>query len=137
MEWVLLKTLVSLAAVLGLMGLVVAFMKRFVYGRRRRGNAPVEVEILGSRVLQPKRSVFVLRVLDAVIVVGSSEEGLQTLARVGDRRSRELLEQLAPAPAAADPVPEPARPSLQAFSGVLRQALASAWRNGAPTGGKA
>lgn len=137
MEWVLLKTLASLAAVLGLMGLVVAFMKRYVYGRRRRGNAPVEVEILGSRVLQPKRSVFVLRVLDAVIVVGSSEEGLQTLARVGDRRSRELLEHLAPVAAGAEAPAAMPRAPLQAFSGILRQAVAAAWRGGEATGGKA
>jgi flagellar biogenesis protein FliO len=137
MGWLLVKTVLSLLAVVGLMGVVMVVMKRFVYGRSRKASAAVEVELLGSRVLQPKRSVFVLRVLDAVFVVGSSEEGLQTLARIGDSRSRALLDDLL-----ARDAEEPRRANMPAgavssFAGMLGTLMGSKVRAGEAAGGKA
>ncbi len=87
MEWILVKTLLSLGAVIGLMVGLVFLLKKYVYAGRVGSSSSVEIGVLGHRVLQPKRSVYVLKVLNKVIVVGSSEQGLQTLAEVTDAES--------------------------------------------------
>lgn len=84
MEWLFVKTLLSLAAVLGLMFVLVYFMRKFMLGGRARTAARVDIEILGQKGLHPKRSVVVLRVLGKVMVVGMSEAGLQNLGEIDD-----------------------------------------------------
>jgi flagellar biogenesis protein FliO len=87
MEWILVKTMLSLAAVLALMVGVVLALKKYVYRGTAAGGQTVPVEILGQRSLHPKRSILVVKVLDAIFVVGMSEQGLQTLGRIEDAES--------------------------------------------------
>jgi flagellar biogenesis protein FliO len=93
MEWVLIKTLLSLVLVLALMVGVVVVLKKSMYGRTSKRSSAVDIELLGSRILQPKRSVFVLRVLNKVFVIGSSESGMQTLTEIDDDKSLMQLEE--------------------------------------------
>lgn len=92
MEWILFKTMLSLAAVLALMVGVVVALKRYVYRGTATGGQAVPVEILGQRSLHPKRSIVVVKVLDLVLVVGMSEQGLQTLGTID---SEEALAEIA------------------------------------------
>jgi flagellar biogenesis protein FliO len=76
------KTLLSLGAVLALMLGLAFLLKKYVY---RTGTAPtdrVQVDLLGQRSFGPRRSVYVLRVLDRVLVVGMSEHGMHPLAEL-------------------------------------------------------
>ncbi len=82
MEWVMLKTLFSLAAVLGLMFVLLFVVKKFFYGGGSKPSSVVNIEILGSRTLAPKRSVYVLQVMEKVIVVGMTEQGMHTLTEM-------------------------------------------------------
>jgi flagellar biosynthetic protein FliO len=103
MEWVLVKTFLSLIAVLGLMYGLVFLLKKYVLTQGKADNAQVEVELLGRRVLGPKRSVVVLKVFDRVIVVGMTEDGMRTLSEMPDPRPPVSLagaEEGAAAPAA-------------------------------------
>ncbi|HUN65403.1 MAG TPA: flagellar biosynthetic protein FliO [Bacteroidota bacterium] len=84
MEWVLVKTMFSLAAVLGLMIAVVWIMKKTVYGRRQVNSSAVAIDVLGHRMLQPKRSIFVVRVADRILVLGVTEAGMERLTEIGD-----------------------------------------------------
>ncbi len=114
MEWILLKTLLSLAAVLGLMVGVVYVLKKYVYrGTTGAANA-VAVEILGQRTLQPKRSIVVVKVLGSVFVVGMSEQGMQTLGTIDNEESLAALE---------DHRSAPALPVASTFSAQLQESL--------------
>jgi len=93
MEWLIAKTLLSLVVVLALMFGLVLLLKKFFYGSKSGSSALVEVEMLGTRVLQPKRAIYVLKVLNKVFVVGSSEQGLHTLTEIGDAESLGELEE--------------------------------------------
>ena len=75
MEWVFVKMMLSLAAVLGVMFGLVFVLKRFVLPGRPSGTARVDIDILGQRSLGPKRSIVVVKVLQQVLVVGLSETG--------------------------------------------------------------
>ena len=91
MEWILFKTLLSLAAVLGLMVGVVYLLKKYVYRGAPGGANDVAVEILGQRALHPKRSIVVVKVLDTIFVVGMSEQGMQTLGTIDNEQSLAAL----------------------------------------------
>jgi len=84
MGWVLLKTLASLGAVLGLMFALVLFMKRYLYGYQASSSSLVNVDVLGQRVIQPKRSVVVVKVLNKIFILGMTEEGMATLGEIED-----------------------------------------------------
>ncbi len=87
MEWILFKTLLSLAAVLALMIGVVYLLRKYVYQPGSGSSTVVPVEVLGQKALHPKRSVVVLKVMHKILVVGMSEEGMQTLTTIDDEES--------------------------------------------------
>lgn len=87
MGWVLLQTMLSLAAVLALMVAVVYAMKRWLFGTPTSQQSAIPIDVLGYRVLQPKRAVYVIKVLGKTMVVGVSEAGMQTLCEL-DEESR-------------------------------------------------
>ena len=133
MEWLMVKTLLSLAAVLGLMFGLLFALKRFVYRGRPAGASTVEIEILGQRVLQPKRSVYVLKVMEKVIVVGMTEHGMQALAEVEDVRCANATGEQAEPALPASRWMTWTRGSMQrgTFSEQLRNCLGSFGRKGA------
>jgi len=82
MEWVVAKMVLSLGAVLLLMYGLVYALKRFVLPGAAGAHEEVPIDIIGRRVLQPKKSVVVMRVAGRVLVVGMTEHGMQTLAEL-------------------------------------------------------
>jgi len=84
MGWVLLKTLASLMAVLGAMFGLVLLMKKYLYGFQATKTNSVSVDLLGQRLIQPKRSIAVVKVLNKIFVVGMTEEGMSTLGEIAD-----------------------------------------------------
>jgi flagellar biogenesis protein FliO len=132
MEWILVKTLLSLAAVLALMLGVVALLRRYVAPPRSAASSAVAVELLGQRSLHPKRSVVVLKVMQKVLVVAMSEQGLQTLATIDDPESLAAIEEklCTQVPAARwmlwrGSSPGGAAPAAGTFAGQLQDTIRS------------
>jgi flagellar biogenesis protein FliO len=84
MGWVLLKTLGSLVAVLGLMFALVVVLKKYLYGFQSTRSTLISIDVLGQRVIQPKRSIVVVKVLNKVFIIGMTEEGMQMLGEIDD-----------------------------------------------------
>jgi len=82
MEGILIRMVLSLSAVLALMVGLMYLVKRFVLPGTGPMRMPVQVEVLGKRSLQPKKSVVVVRVAGKVLVLGLSEHGMQTLTEL-------------------------------------------------------
>jgi hypothetical protein len=63
---------------------VVALAAFVLYAARRAGlgRAMGPVELLARLPLEPRRSVYVVRVLDRVLIIGSSEAGLAKLGQL-------------------------------------------------------
>jgi hypothetical protein len=90
--------------------LVVVALAAFVLYAARRvgvGRAMGPVELLARLPLEPRRSVYVVRVLDRVLIIGSSEAGLAKLGQL----ARGAAAEFRGAPPVAD----------------LKGALATAW----------
>jgi len=84
MEWIILRTLLSLAAIVALMLGLAYVLKKYMHAGRGSRRSLVDVELLGHRSLQPRTAVYVLKVLNRVIVVGTSEHGMRTLSEITD-----------------------------------------------------
>lgn len=71
------ETIVALTAVLALCVLV-------LYGARRLGvGRPVgPIELLGRLPLEARRSIYLVRVVDQVLIIGASEAGLRKLGEL-------------------------------------------------------
>lgn len=100
MEWIVVKTLLSLAAVIALMIGVVFLMKKYVYGARASSSALIDMKVIGTMMLHPKRTVSVLKVMDKVLIIGVTEDGMRTLGEINDEKSlAQIDEKLAAQPA--------------------------------------
>jgi flagellar biogenesis protein FliO len=89
----LIKTLVALAAVLGLMFLVVLLMKRYFLSGPHSASEVVEIEVLSQKSLQPKRQLLVVKVLNKVMVLSSTEHGIQAVGEIDDEAVIHSIEQ--------------------------------------------
>ncbi|MDL1893676.1 hypothetical protein FBQ87_12440 [Sphingobacteriales bacterium CHB3] len=93
MEWIVVKSLLSLGAVILLMIGVVFVMKKYVYGRQSSSSQIVEMKVIGTLMIQPKRSVSVIKVMDKILVIGLSEDGMQSLGEISDAKSLSRIDE--------------------------------------------
>ncbi len=74
------KMVAALAAIIGLVFAVVWLMKRFVPGAARAAGERVDMYMVGQLSLGSRQRVAVVRVHDRVLVLGITEESINTLA---------------------------------------------------------
>jgi flagellar biogenesis protein FliO len=84
MELALLKTAASLVAVLGLMALVVIGLRKLLNVGLAGNGDVVDIEILSRKSIHPKRALYVVKVLNKLIVLSSTEHGITSLAEITD-----------------------------------------------------
>jgi flagellar biogenesis protein FliO len=84
MEWLILRTLLSLAGIIALMLGLAFVVKKYLHAGKGARRSLVDVDLLGHRSLQPRTAVYVLKVLNKVMVVGTSDHGMQTLSEITD-----------------------------------------------------
>jgi flagellar biosynthetic protein FliO len=80
MEWILVKMVLSLVAVVALMAGLALFVKKVFFSMHPSNTSQVNIDLVGHRTLAPKRSVYVLRVMGRLIVVGATEQGITLLS---------------------------------------------------------
>lgn len=88
--------LVSLSIVLLIMAAITFVVKRTLGLRTAVKHSPVTIEVLAQQTLQPKRSVYVVRIASTVLVLGSSEQGLSMFTELHDEGLMEILDQQKP-----------------------------------------
>lgn len=74
------KMVVALAAIIGLVFAVVWLMKRFLPGAARAAGERVDMYVVGQLSVGSRQRVAVVRVHDRVLVLGITEESINTLA---------------------------------------------------------
>jgi flagellar protein FliO/FliZ len=138
MEWLVVKTVLSLGLVLGLMFALGFVLKKYVYRAKGGRTGTLEIEVLGQRMLQPRRSIYAVRVLDRVIVLGMTEHGMHMLSELSgpavdaDLAARQAAEQQ---PAEQGNWWMQDRPGMKAFATHLQQAMGIRTRRTDRTGG--
>ncbi|HUG93447.1 MAG TPA: flagellar biosynthetic protein FliO [Planctomycetaceae bacterium] len=100
-------SLASLAAVLAMILVGARLWKK--HGPLGRTGLPAEaVDVLGRRVLDPRQSIFLVRLGSRMLVLGSTPAGLSTLAEITDPVEVDLLAGFC-RPAAGDAAPDKPR----------------------------
>ncbi len=84
MTLLIFKSLLSLGIILLLILGLTMFFKKFFLRSKKDKNSLVDVDVIGIKHLQPKKSVYVLKVLNTISVVGISETGIQPIAQIKD-----------------------------------------------------
>jgi flagellar protein FliO/FliZ len=79
-----LKMIFALAIVLGLLIGVMYFIKVFMQRTAPAADHQSLINILSSRYLSPKSSIFLVEVMEQVIVVGVSGQSMTPLAHISD-----------------------------------------------------
>jgi flagellar protein FliO/FliZ len=78
----LLQAVISLVLVSALAWAVIRFgLSRWL---RTQQPDPTHLDILSSAPLGPRRTIYLVRALDRVLVIGASEAGLQVLSDMGE-----------------------------------------------------
>ncbi len=85
--------LLSLSIVLLIMAAITFVVKRTLGLRTTVKHSPVKIEVLAQQTLQPKRSVYVVRIAGTVLVLGSCEQGLSMFTELHDEGLMEILDQ--------------------------------------------
>jgi len=130
MDGMILRSVLSLGAILALMLGLTWVARRYLRAGKGPRRQVVDVELLGQRSLQPRSAVYVLKVLNRVIVVGTSEHGMQPLAEMSDPETLAAVEDASLSrppsrwfPAVATDIAGGAR----SFSEYLRHQLTGSW----------
>jgi len=130
MDGMVLRSVLSLGAILALMLGLTWVAKRYLRAGKGPRRPVVDVELLGQRSLQPRSAVYVLKVLNRVIVVGTSEHGMQPLAEFNDPETLAALEDamlVRPASRWFGGASADIAGGARSFSEYLRHQLAASW----------
>jgi flagellar biosynthetic protein FliO len=84
MDWLFFKTFLSLGLVIGLIVVVLYLMKKFLYGGRAANIASGNMKLLGHLAIQPKKVIYLVKVVDKVFVVGVAENSMQMLGEINN-----------------------------------------------------
>jgi flagellar biosynthetic protein FliO len=92
MIWLsILKTIAVLLGVLGLIFLLAYLARRLGLSRFHSGHGGTGLEVIGIRTLGPRRQVFVLKVGQAILLVGATDRSLTPLMEIRDADEQEEI----------------------------------------------
>jgi len=92
MLWLsILKMVAVLVGVLGLIFLLAYLARRLGLSDFRRRDDRSGVEVVGIRSLGPRRQVIVLKVGEAILLVGAADKSLTPLMEIRDPAEREKI----------------------------------------------
>jgi flagellar biosynthetic protein FliO len=91
MEWIALKAIFSLIFVLVFMGLVLFLLKKYMFSKTRTPSAGADMQILGTLVLHPKKSIHIIKVANKFLVVGVTDSSIHSLSEFSEEESAQLM----------------------------------------------
>jgi flagellar biosynthetic protein FliO len=92
MIWLsLLKTIAVLLGVIGLIFLLAYLARRLGLSRYNRGHGGAGLEVIGTRTLGPRRQVVVLKVGQAILLIGATDRSLTPLMEIRDADEQEEI----------------------------------------------
>lgn len=102
MGTLVLQMLTSLAVVLALMAGIAFVVNRYLGLRAPVRSSAVVIDVIAQRTLQPKQSLYVVRVGRTLVLVGSSDQGLQMITELKDESLQQLLDEQRSVPQGTD-----------------------------------
>ena len=76
----ILKSIFSLSVVIVLIIGFVMFIKKFVYNRSGSNISNGLIQVINTTYIAPKKSIHLVKIMDRILVIGITENQMQTLA---------------------------------------------------------
>jgi len=100
MDWLIIKTFFALALIVGLMFVLLFFLRKYLQTKPRLVNE--NLRILAFLPIsqkdpfgQPKKAIYVVKVFNKVMMVGVSENSIASLGEITDSEVMQKLESAA------------------------------------------
>ncbi len=90
MDWLIVKTFLTMLVVVGMMFGLLVVVRKFFYAKPRFVND--NLKVLSSMSLQPKKSIYLVKVFDRVMLVGVSDNSIASLGEITDGEVLQKLE---------------------------------------------
>ncbi|HUI29762.1 MAG TPA: flagellar biosynthetic protein FliO [Candidatus Acidoferrales bacterium] len=90
MDWLILKTFLTLVFIIALMFGVLFVVRKYFHARPHFVNN--NLKVLTSLHLQPKKAIYLVRVFNKVMLVGVSDNNIATLGEITDSEILNKLE---------------------------------------------
>ncbi len=94
MTWVILKTFLSFALILFLMAVLFYALKKFYPNVPGFSSPDPGMRIYGRLQIQPRKSIYIVRVLNKVLVLGISENSINVLSELNDPEIIKVLDEI-------------------------------------------
>lgn len=90
MDWLILKTFLTLAFIVGLMILLLFVVRKYFYTKPRLTNA--DMKVLMTMNLQPKKAIYLVKIFSRVMLVGVSDNAMTALGEITDSEILQKIE---------------------------------------------
>lgn len=88
------KAFLSFALIIFLMLIVFYVLKRFYQPAFGSANSSGVMRIYGQLQIQPRKTIYIVRVLNKVLVIGASENSLTVLSEINDQEIIKALDEI-------------------------------------------
>lgn len=93
MVWMVVKTLGLLIVIIALIVLTLSVLRRVIRPGGRGGSNPGAMRVVGTLFLEPKKGIYLVKVVDRLLILGVTEGNITMLEKVGEGPEIEKMEQ--------------------------------------------
>ncbi|HQT91818.1 MAG TPA: flagellar biosynthetic protein FliO [Candidatus Kryptobacter bacterium] len=90
MDWLIVKTFLTMLVLIGMMFGLLLVVRKYFYTKPQFVND--NLKVLSSMSLQPKKSIYLVKVFDRVMLVGVSDNSIASLGEITDADVLQKLE---------------------------------------------
>ncbi len=90
MDWMVVKAFLTMMMIVGLMFAILVVVRKYLFNRPNIPND--NMKVLSSLSLQPKKSIFLVKVFNKVMLVGISDNSIAALGEITDDETLEIIE---------------------------------------------
>lgn len=94
MVGVMAKAFISFALIIFLMMVIFYVLKKFYPQFSSSSNSSVSMRVYAQLQLQPRKTVYLVRVLNKLLILGASENSLTVLSEINDPEIIKVLDEI-------------------------------------------
>lgn len=88
------KAFLSFALIIFLMAIVFYVLKKLYPQISSTSNSSISMRIYAQLQLQPRKAIYIVRVLSKVLIIGTSESSLTVLSEINDPEIIKILDEI-------------------------------------------
>ncbi len=90
MDWLVVRAFLTMMMIVGLMFALLVVVRKYFFNRPNISNE--NMKVLSSLSLQPKKSIFLVKVFNKVMLVGISDNSIAALGEITDEETLEIID---------------------------------------------